>query len=51
MGQVQMKDGTAMGVAKVRHWEALHEEGKRMYHDPYAQQPSARCPVSQVNRG
>jgi len=31
-----MKDGTAMGVAKVRHYESLHEPSKRLYHDPYA---------------
>jgi len=32
-----MKDGTAQGVAKVRHYESLHEPSKRLYHDPYAQ--------------
>jgi len=25
-----------MGVAKVRHYEALHKPSKRLYHDPYA---------------
>jgi hypothetical protein len=36
MGQIQIKDGTAQGVAKVRHYESLHEESKRLYFDPYA---------------
>lgn len=37
-GGFQQKDGTAMGVAKIRHYEALHEEpSKRLYYDPYAQ--------------
>ena len=31
-----MKDGTAQGVAKVRHYEALHPPSQRLYHDPYA---------------
>jgi len=30
------KDGTAQGVAKVRHWESLHLPQQRLYHDPYA---------------
>jgi len=34
--KVKNKDGTAMGVAKVRHYEALHKPSKRLYHDPYA---------------
>jgi methyltransferase (TIGR00027 family) len=30
-------DGTAQGVAKIRHYESLHEPSSRLYHDPYAQ--------------
>ena len=30
-------DGTALGVAKIRHYESLHEPSSRLYHDPYAQ--------------
>jgi len=37
MGQIAIKDGTAQGVAKVRHYESLHEPSKRLFHDPYAQ--------------
>lgn len=32
----QIKDGTAQGVAKVRHYEALLPPDQRLYHDPYA---------------
>eukprot|EP00956_Cyclotella_meneghiniana_P030930 scaffold79666_cov76-Cyclotella_meneghiniana.AAC.5 len=31
-----MKDGTAQGVAKVRHWESLLPPEQRLYTDPYA---------------
>lgn len=30
------KDGTAQGVAKVRHHESLFPPERRLYHDPYA---------------
>jgi methyltransferase (TIGR00027 family) len=30
-------DGTAQGVAKIRHYESLHEPSSRLYNDPYAQ--------------
>ena len=30
-------DGTAQGVAKIRHYESFHEPSSRLYHDPYAQ--------------
>ena len=36
MGNIQIKDGTAQGVAKVRHYEALHPPHQRLYYDPYA---------------
>ena len=31
-----MKDGTAQGVAKARHYEAMWPPEKRLFHDPYA---------------
>ena len=31
------KDGTAQGVAKVRHYESLIPPEQRLYHDPYAE--------------
>ena len=35
-GMFENKDGTAQGVAKVRHYESLHKPSKRLYHDPFA---------------
>jgi len=35
-GMFEYKDGTAQGVAKVRHYESLHKPSKRLYYDPYA---------------
>lgn len=31
-----MKDGTAQGVAKARHYEALWDEARRLFFDPHA---------------
>jgi hypothetical protein len=34
MGNLQIKDETAQGVAKGRHFEAVHRPEKRLYSDP-----------------
>jgi O-methyltransferase involved in polyketide biosynthesis len=47
MGQIQIKDSTAQGVAKVRHSEALHEPSKRLYYNQYVH---AMYPGSFVQR-
>ena len=36
MGNLMPKDGTAQGVAKVRHYESLFPPSQQLYHDPYA---------------
>lgn len=36
MGNAPVKDRTAQGVAKVRHYESLHASERRLYYDPYA---------------
>lgn len=35
-GAFENKDGTAQGLAKIRHYEALHKPSTRLYYDPYA---------------
>lgn len=35
-GAFENKDATAQGVAKIRHYEALHKPSMRLYYDPYA---------------